>query len=617
MKFKIILLNLFFPLFAFGQLSYNKDSLAEVLINDLKDSWNLGINDDPKQPLNIRVYNKYKTLFDANATIDDEFNVIFRYDEVLKKSVYKVDTNKAFDRYAHDLGLQIRTMKIDSIGEVNGPVIDGNEYIYKITRRVTVEKLRKDVLEDATTYYEREFEKRKIDFGENMSEEESSKERIKGNQLYNSADVTYKFQSYDTLILSIKFNNDSLPRIFKIDAINIKPISIFNDKDQDGILDKEERGNGADTIYGDFTASGLPDFDLDGTPDKTDRCKERYGIIGNSGCPEEYFHNNFSIFVFTGLMINNCNLSLPEPDQYGYAEIDVLQSQKGSFKNPSFSSTISSNFGAEFSYYFGKKAKHMGISIGVNYCGFNATYSIEDPVEITFKSNDGVNDYRRRIRIREGSEETLNYHVLNFPLLYKYRTKIGAKNENRGRRWSMEFSVGPSFVYFNNSSSYNVNQDFEGLYQVDTVNKDRLTWYDYFDEGSTWNVLLTTDAINNQSVTPGAEWVFNSLNGSGYDFATNKNYVGKDKKATRYSIALNLNWDLSFKVAEFMDVKFGVGFMVAPSLDGAAHYTPMDKTTDEYNSLYRSKIKSTYASYGLRAGIVIVLDKLDKTLGIE
>ncbi|MEO8149944.1 MAG: hypothetical protein ABI723_20060 [Bacteroidia bacterium] len=617
MKYIIVLLILVFPFLAMGQ-NPNKDSLAQSLINDLKDSWNLGINDDINQPVNIRVFNKFKSLFDSTATIDDEFNVLFKFNPDSNKSTYQVDSNKPFDIYAHDIALQVGRLTIESDNAktiIPSISSSGKEYVYKISRKITAYKLRKFVLEDASIYFNREIKIRKIEFTDHSVDEEAI---IMNNKLYNNPDSVYQFQSNVTLTITLRFLNDSMPKISRIQAAPVSPINYINDKDRDGILDGEEDSL-SKSISGDFTANGYPDHDFDGTPDGKDGCKDIFGSLKNRGCPAEFFNNNFSIFGFTGVLFNTCNIKLPEPDQFGYSNVDILQSQTGSFKNPKFSSTISTTFGGDFSYYFGKRAKHFGISLGMNYTGFNGEYVVENPVINTYKSNDGDYDYRRRVTMRDSSVETLNYHVLNFPLMFKYRTKFGIeknKRKNRTPKWSMEISAGPSFVYFNNASSYNMNMDFEGLYQVDTLSKDKITWYDYFDNGSTWNVLLTTNDINNQSEIPGVGPVFSSLDSSGYDFKSNKNYSGKDKNATRYSIALNLNLDLNYSVNDFMNLKFGLGMMVAPALAGASHYTPMDKTTDEYNSLYRSKIKSTYFSYGIHIGIVIVLDKLDKKLDL-
>ena len=259
-------------------------------------------------------------------------------------------------------------------------------------------------------------------------------------------------------------------------------------------------------------------------------------------------------------------------------------------------------------YFFGKKKKRAGISLGISYTGFAATYEVTDAAVYTFKSNDGQDDYRRRITLNNGSREEIDYTILNLPVLFKYRDFFGKGNPDRKLyKWNWEFSAGPSFIMFNNTAKYNSNIDFEGMYQVDTINQDAVTYYDYFDNASTWNVLLTADDINQQDSIPGAGAVFGLLNDHGYDFAFGKNYTGQDKKASRSSIAFNGRFDVCHRFDEKGNVaiKFGASICAAPLPDQSSGYELIDKTSDPYNSIYNSNAKSVYFSYGLNAGIIL------------
>ena len=83
MRYTIVLLVILFPLLADAQATPDKetvyrDSLLRDAWNNLRETWNLGI-DNASGTVDLRAYNKFKSLFDSSATIDDEFNAHFRY----------------------------------------------------------------------------------------------------------------------------------------------------------------------------------------------------------------------------------------------------------------------------------------------------------------------------------------------------------------------------------------------------------------------------------------------------------------------------------------------------------------------------------------------------------
>ena len=161
-------------------------------------------------------------------------------------------------------------------------------------------------------------------------------------------------------------------------------------------------------------------------------------------------------------------------------------------------------------------------------------------------------------------------------------------------------------MIFNNTSNYNATIDFGGLYQVDSVNQNAITYYDYFDGGSSWNVYVTSEGINHQNTSPGAESVFSQLlaNSKDYDFARNKNY--RDKMGlTRATVAANFSLDVQNEIAEGLAVKLGFHIVYAPLFERTEKYVPVNKTTDAYNSIYRSSAKSNYMAYGVHVGVVM------------
>lgn len=595
MKYIIAFLILMFPVFVAGQAS-NKalsktDSLAAAsVISDLIDSWSVGINDEKDQPVDKRVFNKFKSLFDTNATIDDDFNVNFKpvaYNPETKKTTYsyQLDTAISFDIYAHDAALQIQNLKIDSVG--NWKIISNgtSEIVYEIYREVTANKSRPFVLPMASNYFNSEIKKRQLIFNN-----PNDSIYILNNALYK-APTEYTFKSKSTLEITLKLFADSSIKITAIKRIvAASSIEIENDNDKDGVLINEDSN---DKLYGEFTANGLPDFDFDGTQDDDDNCKKIFGASWNKGCPGSYFNNRFSAFIYTGALLNSNEIILPDATELGYADVDALQSNNGSFKS-SKKIYFSTTFGGNLSYYFGNGKKLFGIAAGLSYTGYTINYTVEQSALYTFKANDGENNYRRRVTVKNGSNEDIKYQIYNVPVLFKYRHRADSV-----RYWSYEISLGPSAIFFNNSSKYNVNVAYEGLYQIAG---DAFVWDDYFDPGSSYNLYITDGALNAQSPIPGADTVFNLLNQKGYDFK-NKNYQGDDKNATRISIAINLNFDLSYAVNSSMDIKFGAGLVVAPLMQSTSHYHNLVNSSDGYNSYYRSKISSTYVSYGLHLGI--------------
>ncbi len=595
MKYIIAFLILTLPLFVVGQFAttavLKSDSIAaSSVISDLIDTWSLGINDEKEQPVDKRVFNKFKSLFDTNATIDDDFNVNFKpgfYNSETKKTTYtyQLDTAIPFDIYAHDAALQILDLKIDSVSPRKLISNSNGEMVYEIYREVTVNKIRLYVLPTAANYFNNEIKNRQLHF---TNAADSS--HILNNSLYKAPTV-YTFKSKSTITITLKTLPDSAIKITSIKRIaTASSIIIADDKDQDGVLISEDSN---DQLYGEFTAKGLPDFDFDGTADPNDNCNKIYGASWNKGCPASYFNNRYSAYIFTGALLNSNEITLPDAAALGYADVDVLQSNNGSFKS-SHKLYFSTTFGGNMSYYFGNGKKLFGLAAGLNYSSYSINYNVEESAFYTFKANDGVNDYRRRVTIKSGSNEEIKYQNFNVPLLFKYRHR-----NDSVRYWSYEVSFGPSVIFFNNKSKYNVNVAYEGLYQIAG---DAFIWDDYFDPSSSYNLYITDGVLNAQSPIPGADTVFNLLNGKGYDFK-NKNYQGDDKSATRISISINLNFDLSYAVNSSVDIKFGAGLAVAPLMKSTAHYHNLVNSSDGYNSYYRSKVSATYVSYGLHIGI--------------
>ena len=472
-------------------------------------------------------------------------------------------------------------------------------------RTSTAEKTRQFVV-DTAKYASAVFESRKIDFKTNKAD---SMRNLLTAKIVKTADsAVYRFTSADTLRI-IMFYDESvvdgdIVRTYKIHRIERMNNSIVcnNDFDGDGILDSEEINGEASKVPGDFSAQGLPDYDLDHVADESDDCPDIFGDAINHGCPAvAYFPKNFQWDAFAGVSLNKANINLPELNQLGYVDesgndaIDVLQSKKGVLKNPG--NTTGINAGANFSYFFGKTRRRSGISIGLSYSGFKAYYELTSPIVYTFKSFDGTDYYRRQITI-DSLNEAITYSVFNLPIMFTYRMHFDDQN-----RSLLNIKFGPSLMLFSTKSDYNAHISFGGLYQTDGEN---VVYTDLFENGSTYNFFITADSINAQNPNPGANEVFNKLkqNSASYDFADNKPYTGKQKNSLRATVAFNLDINLQKQIGKNWGLQFGAHFMYAALPEKKEKYKPIDKTTDQFNSIYNSTAKTNYSAYGLNLGFV-------------
>lgn len=630
MKYTILLLILLFPVFADAQTqslkdSVYRDSLVKSVLNDLKETWNLGI-DNASGTVDLRIYNKFKSLFEPTATVNDDFNAYYKFnfywDTIKGKPVYHIngsykfdDTAKAYDVYAHDIALQVRKLTIDTglvkvISAIFSP--DSNQVTLTIKRIAKAEKTREYILD--TGYVTDLFKSRPhINFAASGLTAEHIKQKLE-TLLQASKDTVYKFIADDILVVKMVYHDrwmtdyDTIST-YRINSISIKnqndTIVCTNDKDNDAITNAEEKDSTL-VSRGDFTAGGLPDYDLDGVADDgkdKDACPEIYGDSSiNHGCPiGDYFARNFQWDAFVGLQMNDAKINLPELNQLGYIDesgndaMDVLQSKKGVLKNPGTAAGI--NIGADFSYFFGKTKRRSGISIGLSYSRFKADYELTSPVMYTFKSFDGTDFYRRQITI-DSLKEVITYSIFNFPVMFNYRMYLDNQNKS-----SINIKLGPSLMLLSANSNYNAQVSFGGLYQTDGEN---VVYTDLFDNGSTYNFFITADSINAQNPNPGADAVFNKLkeNSANYDFADNKHYEGKQKNSLRATIAFNLAIDLQKQIGKNWGLQFGAHFIYANLPERSEKYKPIDKTTDQFNSIYNSTAKTHYSAYGLNLGFV-------------
>lgn len=560
--------------------------------------------------VDLREYNKFKELFDINATVQDDNNPVFEYKPKERTGFYaNKSIQKPFDLYAHNIALQVSDIELDSLGNlVAEDTTDTRQMTYSVYRRTRVQKSRKYVVQP--DYIDQVFNGRKIFFKDpkdSLAARESLRSRIADT-------ATYLFTSSAILTISLELQPDGQVKITGIKARDSK-IACNNDTDGDAVLYRDDSLRNA---AGDFTAHGMPDFDLDGTPDGgkgissqiADKCKEVFGKTANKGCPMDYFLNENVIEGYVGLQLNDAKLNLPELNQLGYQNAaggdatDVLQSKKGNIKNPGWVTGISA--AVSYTYYFGEsgiRKKNTGISFGVAYSGFSADYQLSEPTVYTFKSSDGVNDYRRRVTI-DSLRERIKYNIFNFPVMFSYRKYIfnNDKPDDKKNKSVLNIKAGPSLMLFNTISEYNAFISFEGLYQTDD---NGVVYNPLFDVKSSYNVYFTADSLQKRNPNRSAEEVFRELNNAnkGYDFADSKNFRGKQKNDPRLTVGFNLAVDFQHKISDLWSLRAGFHGVFAALPGNKDKYKPIDKTNDPYLSVYNSNAKSTYAAMGASVGL--------------
>ncbi|HRH61169.1 MAG TPA: hypothetical protein PL045_11395, partial [Chitinophagaceae bacterium] len=105
---------------------------------------------------------------------------------------------------------------------------------------------------------------------------------------------------------------------------------------------------------------------------------------------------------------------------------------------------------------------------------------------------------------------------------------------------------------------------------------------------------------------PGSDEIFEQLkeNSANYDFANNKRYQGNEKNAARLTVAINLGFDWQLQIRKALAFKLAAHFVYAPLPERNQKYKPVDKTSDEFQSIYNSTAKTSYSAFGVNFGFV-------------
>ncbi|MFM7080193.1 MAG: hypothetical protein ACKOYC_10445, partial [Bacteroidota bacterium] len=267
--------------------------------------------------------------------------------------------------------------------------------------------------------------------------------------------MKYMFSNHDTLLITIAILPDKNVKINKVEPLGSSQVKILNDMDLDGVIDDNDE---CKKLKGVIALAGCPDSDGDGIADKNDECPLVFGTQQNGGCPASTFAYSFVFSGGIGYQFNNNSIKAPELNDYAYSNLDKDRSNTGQIGAPGYKGSITLN--GNLGYYFGRKKnnRNKGISLGISLTNYKSIYEIGGS-KFEFKSNDGVNDYRRIVTMDMAREE-MSFSILNIPLLFRYKEKFSPKA-------GFELFAGPSFISILTNSTYEAKFDFEGIYQLD------------------------------------------------------------------------------------------------------------------------------------------------------
>lgn len=429
----------------------------------------------------------------------------------------------------------------------------------------------------------------------------------------------YILTNKDTLKITLKIKDNSQVKISRIEAI-ASHLYVQNDKDKDGVIDGNDE---CEDVKGKISLNGCPDSDNDGIIDKNDYCPDEVGPLSNNGCPPSTFSYRYVFSGSAGYGVSRTSLTMGEMKDTGYENYkngvadERENANAGTIEAPSFEG--SKNLNALIGAYFGKTKgnRNRGISLGIMWTNYNATYSLKNVRYFYQEVDKDGKIFERRISLKNGSTETINFNYLSFPLLFKYKNKF---NFNPKIAW--EIGIGPSFLFSTAKIKTVSNSfDFEGVYQRDSgqyvyhANRNSAVGVNIND------VRLVASEI--EAKKGNADALFESLSANGYDYAREKTIdEGEKKSIQRFNVALNATGDIFYHISAKMAIKLGAACFYTPfnnNKKGEANYIMIkgnsqsddikerdNGSAGKYYSITNSKLnKISFASYGINLGIII------------
>lgn len=405
----------------------------------------------------------------------------------------------------------------------------------------------------------------------------------------------YKIFNHDSLLLTLSIAPNLTVKISDISSLNIiNNIKVINDADLDGIIDTQDD---CKDIRGKQYLKGCPDQDNDGIPDKDDDCPGEFGSPTNKGCPPSTFTYSIVLSGSLAYHLNKHVLSVPTSG-FSYEKMDKVKSTFGKVKNPGVKPSVALDL--NLAYYFGKRKfkKNFGVSANLFINNYRDDYQVSG-IKYFYKSNDGVDDYRRIVTIKEANEN-ITFSILNFALQLKYRGKL------KNTRFATEIGFGPGYITSLNKYQYQATVDYEGIYRYNMATKQFEYSQNYNEQNTDWILVGETINSKDNSIADNAFSMYQQ-NSSGYDFGLNKVFNEKDsrKLSKRKGYSLNANLDLLYHLSSKIAAKAGVAVIYANLSNKTNSYKISDRISDKYTSIYESNAKSNYFTWGISLGLAI------------
>ena len=238
MRYTITFLIFLLPVFSIAQS--NKARTDSAVIKELVDTWSLGLKEDGDEPADIRIFNKYKSLFWPDALVVDDINAIYNPQFYNDPNPYKTKI-KPVELYAHDMVLQFKNLKIDSVTVISDVAQSDTVRNITIARSISGVKRSNYIIGDLDSlvnniikYKTDKYYIDRVDTGDFK--------RVLQKTIVDRENLNYSFRLRDTLLITLVANKDAINKwdsikirsILNDPSLKIKKIRCKNDDDQDG-----------------------------------------------------------------------------------------------------------------------------------------------------------------------------------------------------------------------------------------------------------------------------------------------------------------------------------------------------------------------------------------------
>jgi hypothetical protein len=301
---------------------------------------------------------------------------------------------------------------------------------------------------------------------------------------------------------------------------------------------------------------------------------------------------------------NKLESELPTSALKAYPDLDVNHSHLDRIESPS-KRTASIHYHANVGYYFGKTSnKTKGISVGVSFSHYSADYNVGGLTIFYRNTQPGSGDgfYHQIDSLSTAAVEEVDFSLLNFPLMFRYKTKFSQK-------MAVELAAGPSLFLLSASSKlHNGAVDYGMIYEYDQSGNNKYTNGGYRASATDWVVTRAYLLSQGQGTAQAADYADN-LFSKGYNVGLNQPVTRTESIKSRSSLGLNATVDLFYHLGPKTAVKLGVNYVQSTTKGKNNNYRMVDSRSDniKYTSVVASDIESKYTAFGFSVGLIIGL----------